>query len=637
MDIHKVLLQHWGYTSFRPMQEDIIRSVMDGHDTLALLPTGGGKSICYQVPALAQEGVCIVVSPLIALMKDQVDQLRLKKIKAFAIYSGMHYNEIELALNNVMYGDAKLLYVSPERLVTPQFREVLHLMNINLLAVDEAHCISQWGYDFRPPYLRIAEIKNIIPNVPVLAVTASATPGVVDDIQEKLEFRAGKVIRQSFERENLAYVVLHEENKNGRIINMFNKVAGSAIVYAGTRRRTYEIAKLLMKNGISADHYHAGLSNAERDQKQKNWMHGKTRVIVATNAFGMGIDKPDVRLVVHVDLPGSPEAYFQEAGRAGRDLKKSWAVILYQDADLDDAEKNFDSSFPDMETIRRIYQALGNYLQLAVGSGLNMSYDFDIADFSHQYGFEPLIAYSTLKFLEKEGYLILTDGIHNPPKIHFRLQGEDLYRFRVEHPKLDAFVKLILRLYTGLFSQYVKISLKEIANKSKLTTTKVESFLKQLNSLEVVNYIPQKSKPQIIMTIERLDSKDLHLSKENYALRKQSARKRLDILKSYLTNQRKCRSLFLLSYFGETGKQRCGQCDICLERNKAQISKVEFDNILNQIKPIISQNPVKPEDLVNSVQNTTADKSRRVIEWLLDNDKIFYTSDMRLSWKETTK
>lgn len=634
MDIHKVLLQHWGYPSFRPMQEDIIRSVMEGKDTLALLPTGGGKSVCYQVPALAMEGVCIVVSPLIALMKDQVDQLKARKIKAFAIYSGMHFNEIELALNNVVYGEAKLLYISPERLATRQFREVLQYMKINLIAVDEAHCISQWGYDFRPPYLKIAEIRSLLPQVPMLAVTASATPEVVDDIQDKLEFKEKNIIRQSFERENLAYVVLHEENKNGRIINMFKKVPGSAIVYAGTRRRTYDVARLLIKNGISADHYHAGLSNTEREQKQKNWMIGKTRVIVATNAFGMGIDKPDVRLVVHVDLPGSPEAYFQEAGRAGRDLKKSWAAILYQDADILDAEKQFENSFPVIEEIRRIYQALGNYLKLALGSGQNMSFDFDIADFSHQYSFEPLVAYSALKFLEKEGYLILTDGVHNPPKIHFKLQGEDLYRFRVEHPKLDGFVKLILRLYTGLFSQFVKISLKELSNKSKLTTEKVNNLLEQLDQQEVITYIPPKNKPQIILTIERLDAKDLYLAKENYTTRKQIARKRLDTLKEYLTTKRTCRSLFLLSYFGETGKQRCGQCDVCLERNKAQISKVEFDGILIQIKPLLIEQPIKPEDLMQAIDNTNIEKSRRVIEWLLDNDKVYYTPDKKLFWKK---
>jgi ATP-dependent DNA helicase RecQ len=633
MDIHKILLENWGYSSYRPMQEDIIHAVLAGKDTLALMPTGGGKSICYQVPALSKEGVCLVVSPLIALMKDQVDNLNKKKIKAFAIFSGMHFNEIEVALNNAMYGDAKFLYVSPERLATPHFREVLLQMKVNLLAVDEAHCISQWGYDFRPPYLQIAEIRNIIPDVPVLAVTASATPGVVDDIQDKLLFKEKNVIRQSFERENLAYIVQHEENKNGRIINMFKKVPGSAIVYAGTRRRTYEFAKLLQKNGISADHYHAGLSANERSTKQQNWMSGKTRVMVATNAFGMGIDKADVRLVAHADLPGSIEAYFQEAGRAGRDLKKSWAAIFYQDADLLDAEKQFEQSFPEMDTIKNVYQALGNYLKLALGSGENLSFDFDISEFSHSYNFEPIVAYNALKFLEKEGYLILSEGLHNPPKIHFKLQGEDLYRFRVEHPKLDGFVKLILRLYSGLFSQYVKISIKELSNKTNYPASKISEMLISLDKMEVLSYIPPKSKPQIILTVGRLDAKDIYISKENYTSRKNAARKRLDALKEYLTSKKNCRSVFLLSYFGESKSQRCGQCDVCLERNRAQLSKLEFDKIIDTIKPILKSSPTKPEYLVNSNPYTSKEKLLRVIEWLLDNDKIFYTADKKLSWK----
>jgi ATP-dependent DNA helicase RecQ len=634
MDIHQILMQYWGYSSFRPMQEDIIRSVLDGRDTLALLPTGGGKSICYQVPAMAKEGVCIVVSPLIALMKDQVDNLKKRNIKAFAIYSGMHQNEVELALNNVMYGEGKFLYVSPERLATPVFREALQHIKVNLLAVDEAHCISQWGYDFRPPYLRIAEIKTFIPDVPVLAVTATATPEVVEDIQEKLDFAENNVIRQSFERENLAYVVLHQEEKNERVIRMFKKVSGSAIVYAGTRRRTYDFARLLAKNGISAEHYHAGLDNKEREQRQQRWIHGKTRVIVATNAFGMGIDKPDVRLVVHVDLPGSIEAYFQEAGRVGRDLKKSWAVILYNDSDLMDAEKQFQNSFPDMSVIRNVYQALGNYLKLAVGSGHNLSFDFDVADFSREYNFEPFIAYSALKFLEKEGYITLSEGIHFPARIHFKLQGENLYRFRIEHAKLDGFVQFLLRMYTGLFSQFVKISLKELSVKSGVEVSKIANMLGQLDRYGAVNYIPAKSKPQIIYTIERLDSKDLYISKENYDLRKLAARKRLDAMKAYLTRTTGCRSLFLLSYFGELGKRRCGQCDVCLERNKVNLSKLEFDRILEEIKPVLLSRPTAPDELLDTAKARDRDNILNVIEWLLDNDKIAYTSDKKLFWKK---
>jgi ATP-dependent DNA helicase RecQ len=634
MDIHQILMQYWGFSSFRPMQEEIIRSVIDGRDTLALLPTGGGKSICYQVPAMTNEGVCIVVSPLIALMKDQVDNLKKRKIKAFAIYSGMHNSEIELSLNNVMYGEGKFLYISPERLATPVFREALQHIKVNLLAVDEAHCISQWGYDFRPPYLRIAEIKTIIPDVPILAVTATATPEVVDDIQEKLNFREKNIIRQSFERENLAYVVINQEDKSERVIRMFKKVGGSAIVYAGTRRRTYDFARLLAKNGISAEYYHAGLDNKEREHRQLRWMSGQTRVIVATNAFGMGIDKPDVRLVVHVDLPASIEAYFQEAGRAGRDLKKAYAAIIYNQSDLLDAEKHFQNSFPDISVIRNVYQALGNYLKLAVGSGHNLSFDFDIAEFSREYNFEPAVAYSALKFLEKEGYLMLSEGIHFPARVHFILQGEDLYRFRIEHPKLDGFVQFLLRIYTGLFSQFVKISLKELSVKSGVETGKISAMLEKLNSYGVINYIPAKSKPQIIYTIERLDSKNLYISKENYALRKVAARKRLDAMKTYLTRTNNCRSLFLLSYFGELGKRRCGQCDVCLARNKVNLSKMEFDKILETIKPGLLSQPTSPDEILENANTREKDKILSVIEWLLDNDKIDYNEDKKLFWKK---
>ncbi|HNV50071.1 MAG TPA: ATP-dependent DNA helicase RecQ [Bacteroidales bacterium] len=632
MDIQQILIKYWGYSGFRPMQEDIIRSVLAGQDTLALMPTGGGKSICFQVPALAKEGICIVISPLIALMKDQVDRLKALGINAFAIYSGMHQTEIELALNNATLGNAKLLYISPERLATPNFREVLRYMKVNLIAVDEAHCISQWGYDFRPPYLKIAEIRHIIPDAPVLALTASATPVVVDDIQEKLGFSTPNLIRQSFERKNLAYIVVKEENKMGKLVEMFKKVHGSAIVYAGTRRRTYEFARELNKNGIPADHYHAGMENEQREKKQKAWMSGHPRVIVATNAFGMGIDKPDVRLVVHVDLPGSIEAYFQEAGRAGRDGKKAWSVILYQDSDLLDANSQFEFTFPDMEMIKSVYHALGNYFSLAVGSGKNTGFDFDISDFCNQFNLNPISTFNSLKFLEKEGYLLLSEGLHFPPRIFVKLQGEKLYKFRVENADLDIFLKIILRSYTGLFTQFTKFNINELARRTSLSVEQTFAKLEKLNRLGAIAFVPPKSKPQIIFTEERLDAKDLYISKENYSMRKKMALERLNSLNVYLTSNSRCRSISLLNYFGESKIKRCGQCDVCLERNKVDLNEQEFNAILDQIKPLLKTGAFEINDLIAQTERVKKEKVLKVIEWLLDNNKIAYTLDKKLYW-----
>lgn len=632
MDIKEVLAKYWGYPDFRPGQEPIIRAVLEGRDTLALMPTGGGKSITYQVPAMAQPGVCIVISPLIALMKDQVDRLKKMNIKAFAIFSGMHYNEIELALNNVMHGEGKFLYISPERLATPMFREALRHIPVNLLAIDEAHCISQWGYDFRPPYLRIAEVRQIIPDVPLLAVTATATPEVVDDIQQKLLFKTKNVIRQSFLRANLSYNVLADENKNQKVLEILQKMPGSAIVYAGSRRRTYELAQMLNKRGITADYYHAGLDSQQRQQRQNRWMTGAVRIMVATNAFGLGIDKPDVRLVIHVDLPTSVEAYFQEAGRAGRDGKTAYAVMLWQESDILDAEKQFESAFPPIEDIRNVYQALGNYLKLAIGSGLNMGFDFDIADFCRQYNFVVVVAYNALRFLEKEGYLILSDGLHFPARIHVRLQGDDLYRFRVTHTSLDGFLTTILRLYTGLFSEYAKININELARKTELSAEQTVKMLQQLHAHEVITFIPTKSKPQIIFTIERLDAKDLYISPENYKLRRKTARHRLDALTAFLKNTTTCRSVFLLGYFGQTNMSYCGHCDVCRKRDQPDLSPAELEGTKLQIKPLLQKQPRTPEELARMFPKLNGDKFLQVVEWLLDNDQIYYDSQNCLRW-----
>jgi len=416
----QILLKHWGYSSFRPLQEEIIQSVLDGKDTLALLPTGGGKSICYQIPAIAKEGLCLVISPLIALMKDQVDSLKKRNIQAAAIYSGMHSNEIDLVISNAKFGKTKLLYISPERLETTSMRDAISRMKINLLAVDEAHCISQWGYDFRPPYLQIATIRPFIPDVPILALTATATPKVVRDIQQKLEFQKENLFQQSFERQNLIYVVIREEDKLKRLLKITQKVKGPGIIYVRNRRETKKIATFLSKNSIPADYYHAGLDPKTRDRKQQAWMSEEKRVIVSTNAFGMGIDKPNVRFVVHLDLPECIEAYFQEAGRGGRDMKRSYAILLYEKADILDARHNLKKAYPGLNTIKDIYQALGNYFQLPIGSGMDESFEFDISGFSEQFKFQPVIVYNALRFLEKEGYVMLNEGMNNPSRIFIK-------------------------------------------------------------------------------------------------------------------------------------------------------------------------------------------------------------------------
>ncbi len=480
MPLKTILLKYWGYSHFRPMQEDIIQSVLDGKDTLALLPTGGGKSLCFQVPAMLKPGICIVISPLIALMKDQVENLNKRGINAKAIYSGMHPNEIEITLNNAVYGDVKLLYVSPERLQTDSFREHLKKMKVNLIAVDEAHCVSQWGYDFRPPYLKIADIKAILQNVPILALTATATPEVVEDIQNKLEFKQKNVFQKSFERKNLTYFVIKSDDKLARLLRVINKVKGTGIVYVRSRKKTVEIANFLNKNGIKAGYYHAGLESKIRNDQQKLWMRDSNKVIVATNAFGMGIDKPNVRFVVHLDLPDTLEAYFQEAGRAGRDEQASFAVILHDNADLLALDQNFQNAYPEKEYIKNVYQALGNYFQIPEGSGKDQSFDFDLRDFCDQFRFNVITAYNSLKFLEKEGYIILNEDPNQSSVVHFTIGKEDLYRFQIENPSTDNFIKIILRSYGGVFADFVKISEVEIAKRSKSDVEKVQKMLQLL-------------------------------------------------------------------------------------------------------------------------------------------------------------
>ncbi len=636
MEPKQLLTQYWGYDSFRPLQEEIINSVLEDRDTLALLPTGGGKSLCFQVPALAREGICIVVSPLIALMKDQVANLVKRNIKAVAIFSGQSASEMDIAIDNCIYGDVKFLYLSPERLTTDIIRLRIPRMKVNLLAIDEAHCISQWGYDFRPPYLKIAEIRELLPQTPVLALTATATREVITDISRKLEFKNEQVFIKSFERKNLTYAVLKEENKLERLIRICNKVPGTGIVYVRNRRKAKEIAQFLHKNRISADFYHAGLDPVTRDKKQQNWTRETTRVIVSTNAFGMGIDKPNVRFVVHMDLPDSPEAYFQEAGRAGRDEKKAYAVLLYNKSDIIDLDKFFENAYPPLDFIKKVYNALGNYYQLATGTGKDRRYDFILADFCTHYNLERLTTFNALKILEKEGYILLSEALSSPSKILVMLNKEELYRFMVANPAYDNLIKTILRSYTGLFSEFTRIDENEIASRLKIQKEEVMSRLRKLHQLRVVHYEPQNAKPRITFVSGRQDSMNISISPQNYSERKKFAEQRINAIKEYVTAENKCRSSMLLGYFGEKNTQRCGMCDVCLERNKLDVSKLEFDQVVELIKPVLTQKALPLTDLLYSLKTAVPEKRIiKVTQWLIDNNKIrLNPEDETLRWME---
>lgn len=627
----QILHRYWGYSSFRSIQEEIIQSVYDGHDTLALMPTGGGKSITFQVPALAKEGICLVVTPLIALMKDQVENLKKRGIKAVAIHSGMTRHEIEIQLDNCAYGDYKFLYLSPERLDTELFKARLRKLNVNLIAIDESHCISQWGYDFRPSYMKIADLRDLLPDTPFLALTATATPEVANDIQDKLKFKEKNLIKMSFERKNLVYLIRNVEDKSKYLLKIINSISGSGIIYARNREKTKEIALMLKKEGISADFYHAGLSGEMRGIRQDDWQKGKTRVIVSTNAFGMGIDKPDVRFVIHMDLPDSPEAYFQEAGRAGRDLKLAYAILLYNESDKAKIEQRIDANFPETDEIKRTYQALGSYLNIAIGAGKGEIYDFNLMDFASTYKINTVKAYNSLKFLEREGYIELTDELDNPSRLIFTVNKQDLYKYQVANAGMDKFIKVMLRAFAGVFSQYVNIDEPYIARVSGIPLQTVIENLKKLSKQKIINYIPRKKTPLIIFTEERLDDKNLLLSHENYRLRKERFLKRIDALLDYASNTTKCRSQFLLDYFGDSDSYRCGKCDVCTSRNELDLSKIEFDAILQKIKEILLHQPTSIETLVDSIKQKP-DRILKVIHFLLDNKKIIKTEDGFLKW-----
>lgn len=619
----KILQQYWGYPSFRPMQEDIIDSVIDGKDTLALLPTGGGKSICFQVPAMAMDGVCIVITPLISLMKDQVMHLKKIGIPAAAIFTGMHYNEIEIAYNQAVFGLLKFLYVSPERLMTDAFIEALKKMKVCLLAIDESHCISQWGYDFRPPYLKIAEIRKYIPNTPVMALTATATPKVVEDIQYRLGFKKNNVFQTSYERKNLTYNVIHEADKYGLMYRLFaNMNKGSGIVYVRSRKRTKVIAEWLQSVGISASFYHAGLDAKTRDYRQQLWMDSKIKVIVATNAFGMGIDKSDVRLVVHLDLPDSLEAYFQEAGRAGRDLQPSEAFLLVADTDISKLKENLQSSYPELSRIKLIYEALCNYLQIPIGAGENMSYDFDINEFTQYYKFSLLEVFNAIKLIEREGIIATSEAMNTPSKIHIRANREDLYRFQIEYKEYDAIIKFLLRNLPGVLSDFVNIREEHISQKTNIPVEKVIRQLKNLDSMNFLTYIPRNDKPQILFLTERLDIRFFTLSDDIYKNRKNDAARRVDAVIDFVNNNDECRSIQLLRYFGENIKNICNRCDVCSSKNKMTINDKEYEDISERIVHELRESDNNVYEILKKINDHHDEKIVLTIKWMIDNGII---------------
>lgn len=620
-DYLKILKQYWGYDHFRGIQEDIIRSVGEGKDTLGLMPTGGGKSITFQVPALAQEGLCLVITPLIALMKDQVRNLRERGIKATAVYSGMTREEILIALENCIFGNYKFLYISPERLGTEIFQIKLRSMHVSLITVDESHCISQWGYDFRPAYLKIAEIRQLLPGVPVIALTATATPEVVKDIQERLQFRQENVFRMSFERKNLAYIVRHTEDKEGEMLHILQRVNGSSIVYTRNRKKTKEIAQLLNRNHITATFYHAGLSDETKDLRQKAWLKGEYRVMVATNAFGMGIDKPDVRLVIHTDVPDSPEAYFQEAGRAGRDGMKAYAVLLFCPRDKITLKQRISDTFPEKDYIRKVYEDVNFYYQMAMGDGLGCTFAFNLDEFCHNFKHFPVQTDSALKILTRAGYLEYTDEQDNASRIMFTITKEELYRIHEQNADTEKLLRILLRTYTGLFTDYAYINEELLSKRSGLSRPQIYETLLFLTRQHILHYIPGKKTPYIIYTRERQETDRIYLSKEVYEERKESYRRRIEAMIEYAESENNCRSRMLLHYFGEKNEHNCGQCDVCLQHHHSGLKQSQFDEISRQILALLKTSPFPPQELKAQIQ-APEEQVSKVIAYLLSEEII---------------
>ena len=613
------------------MQEDIVKSVLNGVDTLALLPTGGGKSVCFQVPALLLEGICIVITPLIALMKDQVEQLRKKGILAVAIHSGMSRSEIDLHLNNAIYGQLKFLYVSPERLQTEIFIARYKQMKVGLIAIDEAHCISQWGYDFRPPYLQISSLREINPNVAMIALTASATAQVRDDIMEKLAFRKERVLFQkSFARDNLSFVVRKTENKDKQLLEILQKVKGSAILYVRSRKATQELGAWLSKRGIKSSFYNAGLKFDERSKRQEEWINNETRVMVATNAFGMGIDKPDVRIVIHLDLPENLEAYYQEAGRAGRDGKRSYAVILYQDADVINLKQKVEQSQPTLEYLKKVYQSLANYYQLAVGSAEGESFDFEVHEFCERFRYSPIEVYNALRKLEEEGLLQFNESFFSPSTLLVQMDHTKLYEFQVANAKFDSILKMLLRLYGGeMFSNYVKISEAYLANALKISRQEVISTLKHLGQLQVIDYNAAKEKPQLTFVLPRQDADRLPLDKARLEARRQLILSKMQAMIGFVEINHRCRMQLIQDYFNETTFQNCGICDVCIRKRKQENLK-SFEDLKSETLNILANNTFTVEELEHRIAPKDHELYVDVIRELVDEGAIEYDKTWKL-------
>lgn len=625
-----ILSTYWGFQSFRPLQEDIITSVLQGNDTLALLPTGGGKSVCFQVPALCMDGLCLVVSPLIALMKDQVENLRRKKITALSIQSGMTRKEVIKTLQVAGNSNCKFLYVSPERLETTLFKEYLPSLPVSLIAVDEAHCISQWGYDFRPPYLRIAALREELPNVPVLALTASATPAVQADICEKLLFKTKNIFRQSFARPNLSYSVFEADSKIGKLTEILNNVPGAGIVYCRNRKQCRTLAELLQMHGISADFYHAGLSPEERSRRQQSWINDQTRVIVCTNAFGMGIDKPDVRTVVHVDIPDCLENYYQEAGRSGRDGKRAYAVLLHRAHELDELLALPDQQFPAERTIRHVYQCLMNYLQVPAGAGRETYYPFDLGDFIKKFGLDTRQVIASLKVLEHEAVLALNEQVFLPAKIQFTTSKSALYEFEQSYPALEPMIKTLLRTYEGIFDFPVAIQEAFIARLMKMDKEQAIQQLLQLQAFNIIAYAPQKDTPQVYFFHNRATTADLFIDLNALQERKNRFEERVHTMRLYVQEQQQCRSRFIADYFGDASVPDCGICDVCLEKKNKPLTEEEFADIHRRISEALRQ-PMDTNALLRQLTGIKKEKAWQVIHFLQAEQKIQVDADGMIS------